>query len=45
MAKYRKKPVVIGAFQWAGGEEQAEDPEWICDDIRAKLAAKFGLTA
>lgn len=29
MAKYRKKPVEIEAFQWTGGPDQAEDPEWI----------------
>lgn len=34
MARYRKKPVQIDAFQWFGGPEQAEDPEWICDAIR-----------
>lgn len=31
--KYRKKPVVIEAFQWFGSPEQSEDPEWICDAI------------
>ncbi|WP_078379150.1 hypothetical protein [Sutcliffiella halmapala] len=30
MAKYRKKPVVIEAFQWI---EQKEDPQWIVDAI------------
>lgn len=25
---YRKKPVVIEAFQWTGGPDQTEDPEW-----------------
>lgn len=32
--KYRKKPVVIDAFQWTGGPDQIEDPVWICDAIR-----------
>lgn len=32
--KFRKKPVVIEAFQWSGGPEQIEDPEWICEEIR-----------
>lgn len=29
MSKYRKLPVVIEAFQWTGGPNQIEDPEWI----------------
>ena len=33
--KYRKKPVVIDAFKWTGGPEQAEDPEWIIEAIKA----------
>jgi hypothetical protein len=32
--KYRKKPVVIEAFQWTGGIDQTEDPEWICKAIK-----------
>mgnify|MGYP003643422747 CR=1 FL=1 len=41
MAKYRKKPVVIEAFQWTRGPKQMElvvfglAPEWICDAMRA----------
>lgn len=35
MAKFRKKPIVIEAFLWTGGPDQTEDPEWICDAIRA----------
>lgn len=35
MGKWRKKPVVIDAFQWTGGPDQKEDPEWICDAMRA----------
>lgn len=34
MAKFRKKPVVIEAFQWTGGPDQREDPEWIVQAIR-----------
>ena len=34
MGMYRKKPVVIEAFNWTGGPDQAEDPEWIVDAIR-----------
>lgn len=30
---YRKKPVVIKAFQWTGGPGQREDPEWAIDAI------------
>ena len=32
--KYRKKPVVIEAFQWTGGPEQEDDPEWIIEARR-----------
>lgn len=32
--KYRKKPVVIEAFQWTGAPDQTEDPEWIIAAIR-----------
>lgn len=31
--KYRKKPVVIDAFQWTGDVVQGEDPVWIVDAI------------
>lgn len=34
MAKYRKKPVVIEAFQWTGGPDQTEDPEWIVEAMK-----------
>ena len=34
MGKFRKKPVVIEAFQWTGDEHQTEDPEWICEMLR-----------
>lgn len=34
--KYRKKPVVIDAFKWTGGPDQAEDPQWIVDAIKDK---------
>ena len=36
--KYRKKPVVIEAFQWTGGPEQEDDPEWIIEAIKNKMA-------
>lgn len=32
--KYRKKPVVVEAFQWTADRNQVEDPEWIVDAIR-----------
>lgn len=38
MAKYRKKPVIIEAFQWTGGPDQTEDPEWIVEALRARTA-------
>ncbi|MEK5415869.1 hypothetical protein NYE58_13920 [Paenibacillus sp. FSL L8-0708] len=34
LAKYRKKPVVIEAFKWTGGPDQAEDPQWIIERIK-----------
>lgn len=34
MAQYRKKPVVIEAFQWTGGPDQTEDPVWACEAVR-----------
>lgn len=33
--KFRKKPVVIEAFQWTGGPDQTEDPIWIVDAIKS----------
>jgi len=32
--KFRKKPIVIEAFQWTGGPDQEEDPVWIINKIR-----------
>ena len=34
MSKFRKKPVVIDAFQWTGAEDLTEDPEWIIEAIK-----------
>ena len=34
MNEYRKKPVIIEAFQWTGGPDQTEDPEWIIEKIK-----------
>jgi len=31
--KYRKKPIEIEAFQWTGGHDQTEDPQWCVDAI------------
>ena len=33
MAKFRKKAVVIDAFQWTGDHDQREDPKWVLDSI------------
>jgi hypothetical protein len=33
MAKFRKKPVVIEAFQWTGDFNQTEEPDWIVEAI------------
>jgi len=35
MTKYRKKPVVVEAFQWTADRNQTEDPEWIIKAIDA----------
>jgi hypothetical protein len=34
MGKYRKKPVEIEAFEWTGGPDQTEDPQWIVDAMK-----------
>ncbi|MFH1865933.1 MAG: hypothetical protein ABIK85_08620 [Candidatus Eisenbacteria bacterium] len=34
--KYRKKPVVIEAFQWTGDADQTDDPVWIVDAMRKR---------
>lgn len=31
--KYRKKPVIIDAFQWTGSADQEDDPDWIIKAI------------
>ena len=36
MSKWRKKPVVIEAFKWTGGPDQLEDPDWICEALKAR---------
>lgn len=33
--KYRKKPVVIEAFQWTGRPDQLDDPVWVIDAIKS----------
>jgi len=37
MALYRKKPIVVEAFQWTGGTDQIEDPEWFADAIKESI--------
>jgi len=32
--KYRKKPIIVDAFKWTGGQDQTEAPEWIEDAIK-----------
>ena len=32
--KFRKKPVVIEAFQWTGVPDQMEDPIWIINALK-----------
>jgi hypothetical protein len=36
MAQFRKKPVVVEAFRWTGGPDQAEDPIWAIEAIKQK---------
>ena len=33
MSKWRKKPVVIEAWQWLFSEEQEENPVWVMDAL------------
>lgn len=35
MAQYKKKPIVIEAFQWTDGTDQTKDPEWFIEKIRS----------
>ncbi|WP_129600454.1 hypothetical protein [Anaerophilus nitritogenes] len=42
MAKYRKKPVIIEAFQWTGDIEQKEDPIWIVEAIKKGVVSFLG---
>lgn len=42
MAKYRKKPIVIEAFQWTGDRDQKEDPYWMCRALQCGLATVKG---
>jgi hypothetical protein len=35
MGKFRKRPVVVDAFQWTGDHDQTEDPDWIVDALRS----------
>lgn len=32
--KYRKKPIIIDAFQWTGDNNQKEDPLWIVEALK-----------
>lgn len=45
MAKYRKKPVVVDAWQWTG-EDKQEAPDWVVDYIESTcqpfVVDKFG---
>lgn len=42
--KYRKKPVVVEAFQWFGDNRQTEDPEWIVRAIKMEQLRLILLT-
>ena len=43
--KYRKKPIIVEAFQWTGGPDQADDPEWFAEQIREGNVAFYGRDA
>lgn len=32
--KYKPKQVIVDAFQWIGGPDQKEDPEWMVEAIK-----------
>ena len=34
MSFYRKKPVVIEAFEFGGGINKGDDHDWMCDQIK-----------
>ena len=34
VARYRKRPVTIEAFQWTGDHDQIDDPVWIVKAMR-----------
>lgn len=38
MSYWKKKPVVIEAFRWTGGEDQTEDPDWIVQALKHRVA-------
>jgi hypothetical protein len=45
MSKFRKKPVIIEAFQWTGDRTQTEDPTWMINAIkRGKVFFKGSLS-
>lgn len=37
MGRFKKKPLVIEAFEWTGNAYQAEDPIWIKDALAKPL--------
>lgn len=38
MSRWRKKPIVVEAFQWTADSEQEEDPVWIVEALRSGKA-------
>lgn len=40
MAKYRKKPVIVDAFKWTGGQAQTEDPEWMIEALKKQFPSE-----
>lgn len=34
VTKYRRKPNVVDAFKWTGGQDQTEDPEWFIEELK-----------
>lgn len=41
MARYRKRPVVVEAFQWTGDKNQTDDPTWIKEAVKKGVVSIF----
>lgn len=46
MARYRKKPVIVEAFQWTNGPDQTVAPLWIAQAIEeGRVRIEYKLSA